>query len=89
MRIQFTQPTKLDGKQLLEELNSGGVVVSELPNVDTEGNFWLDIDVKDEAKATPIIAAHKAMVDTSIAEAKVALLTKLGITAEEAVLLLS
>jgi hypothetical protein len=88
MRIKFTQPAKLDGKQLLAELNAGGVAITELPNVDIEGNFWLVIDAKDEAKATPIIAAHVAVIDTNLVKAKAALLVKLGITAEEAALLL-
>ncbi len=61
MRTQFVQPAKLDGRQLLAELNAGGVVATELPDIDSENNFWLDIDPKDEAKATPIIAAHVAI----------------------------
>jgi len=89
MRTKFIKPTKLDGKQLLAELNAGGVAITELPNVDSEGNFWLDIDAKDEAKAITIIAAHVAVIDTNTAKAKAALLAKLGITADEAALLLA
>jgi hypothetical protein len=88
MRIKFTQPAKLNGKQLIEELNVGGVVTTELPNVDIDGNFWLDVDPLDESKASAIVAAHIAIVNTDFAAAKAALLAKLGITAEEAALLL-
>lgn len=69
MNIKFTQPATLDGKQLIDELNAGGVVCSELPSIDFNGDFWLDIDEADVAKATPIVAAHIAVpyVDPNIA----------------------
>ena len=56
--IQFTKPTNLNGAELLVELNSGGVVVTGLPAIDGNGDFWLDIAEADKAKATPIVAAH-------------------------------
>lgn len=61
MRIQFTKPATLDGLQLQNELASAGVV-ADLPNIDEEGNFWLNMDEADVATATPIIAAHVAIV---------------------------
>ena len=56
--IQFTKPENLNGSELLSELNAGGVVITESPMIDGEGNFWLDIAEADKAKATPIITAH-------------------------------
>lgn len=56
--IQFTKPQNLNGAELLAELNEGGVVITKSPTIDGEGNFWLDIEEADKAKATPIVAAH-------------------------------
>jgi hypothetical protein len=55
---QFTKPANLNGTELLAELNTGGVSITESPVIDGEGNFWLDIAEADKAKATPIVAAH-------------------------------
>jgi hypothetical protein len=88
--IQFTKPTNLNGTELLDELNSVGVSVTGLPVIDDNGNFWLNIAESDVTAATSIVAAHNG---TTIAPdnsaAKAALLEKLGITEEEAKLLLS
>jgi hypothetical protein len=88
--IQFKKPQNLNGTELLAQLNAAGVTISEPPFDDAEGNLWLDIAESDEAKAAPIVAAHNG---TTIAPdnstAKAALLAKLGITADEAKLLLS
>lgn len=56
--IQFTKPANLNGTELLDELNAAGVSITELPVIDGEGNFWLDIAEADKVKATPIVAAH-------------------------------
>ena len=56
--IKFTKPTKLNGVELLDELKAGSVVITELPMIDGNGDFWLDIAEADKAKATPIVAAH-------------------------------
>ena len=89
MNIQFKQPKTLDGKQLIDELAAAGVVAADVPNIDAEGKMWIDIDAKDEAKAISIVDAHVAIpyIDPN-ADAKAALLAKLGITAAEAKLLL-
>jgi hypothetical protein len=90
--IIFIQPIKLNGAELRAELNASGVVISDAPNavsVDASGNLWLEIANKDKAKAEPIVAAHNGTTvapDTSAAKA--ALLARLGITADEAKLLL-
>ena len=87
--IQFTKPTNLNGTELLAELNAGGVSITESAMIDGEGNFWLDIAEADKAKATPIVASHNGTTVTPDKSAKAALLAKLGISADEAKLLLS
>ena len=88
--IQFTKPTNLNGTELLAELNAGGVSITESAMIDGEGNFWLDIAEADKAKATPILAAHNGTIVAPDKSAeKAALLDKLGITDDEAKLLLS
>jgi len=56
--IQFTKPNNLNGRELLEQLNAGGVSITEPPLIDGAGDFWLDIAEADKTKATPIVAAH-------------------------------
>jgi len=56
--IQFTKPQNLNGTELLEQLNAGGVSITQPPQIDGEGNFWLDISDLDETKAAPIVAEH-------------------------------
>ena len=60
MRTQFTQPANLDSLQLVNELAAAGIT-ADLPNIDHDNNFWLNIDEKDIAKATAIIDAHVAI----------------------------
>ena len=60
--IQFAKPTNLNGSELLAELNIGGVTITEPPVLDGLGIFWLDIAEADQAKATPIVAAHNGTV---------------------------
>jgi len=87
--IKLDKPTNLNGAELLAELNAGGVAITEPPMVDGNGGFWLDIADNDKAKATPIVAAHNGTTvapDTSAAKAS--LLARLGITADEAKLLI-
>jgi hypothetical protein len=56
--IKFNKPQNLNGKELLDELLAVGVVVEGLPVDDGAGNLILNIASKDEAKATPVVAAH-------------------------------
>jgi hypothetical protein len=94
--IQFNKPVNLNGEELIVELESAGVSVIpderniKAPFIDGSGNFWLDIAESDTTTATLIVAAHNgttAAPDNSASKA--ALLEKLGITEEEAKLLLS
>jgi hypothetical protein len=56
--IKFDKPVNLEGAQLLAELNAAGVKVSDFPRIDGNGDFWLDVASKDQAKAEAIVAAH-------------------------------
>lgn len=88
--IQFNKPENLNGFELVSELKAQGVKVIEPLVIDGNGDFWIDINQKDQVKATAIVAAHNgtvAPVDNSIA--KTELLARLGITEDEAKLLLS
>ena len=89
--IKFDKPESLNGNQLVDELKQVGIIVNERtsPLIDGNGDFWLDIADKDKTKAEKIIAAHIG-IDQSEAKAaeKQALLDRLGITADEAKLLL-
>ena len=66
--IKFNRPETLDGALLIQELTAAGVKVKPdssgitAPFIDGEGNFYLDIAAKDEAKASGIVAAHKAVL---------------------------
>jgi hypothetical protein len=59
--IKFIQPANLNGTELRQELNAAGVVIADKPSAvksDNEGNLWLDIASKDEAKAKTVVEAH-------------------------------
>lgn len=88
---KFTKPVKYSGKQLLAELNAGGIAIADgdFAMIDGDGNFWLPVKDKDVAKAEAIVAAHVG-IDISIAvEARrQEILDRLGITAEEAAIIL-
>jgi hypothetical protein len=59
--ISFTKPVNLNGTELRDELNAGGAAISynlDAMVIDGNGNLLLEIDQKDVAKATPIVAAH-------------------------------
>jgi len=78
---EFPIPSQLNGEQLKAELNCEAVYVRD--DVLVIGG---DLT---EAQALKGIAAHKPVAPPDNSAAKAALLTKLGITADEAALLLS
>ena len=87
--MQFTKPKNLNGTELLNELRAGGVEVTGWPKLDGDV-FSLDITEADKAKAASIVAAHNGTIVAPDKSAdKAALLARLGITADEAKLLLS
>ena len=87
--IKFNKPENLNGTELLAELNAGQVKITQPPLIDGNGDLWLDIAEKDTTKAATIVAAHNG---TTVAPDKTAarqeILDRLGITADEARLLL-
>ena len=89
---KFTKPAELNGEQLIAELKKAGISIPDgaFPEIDGAGDFWLPVANKDITKAEAVVAAHVG-IDTSSAQeaAKAALLDRLGITADEAKLLLS
>ena len=63
--IKFTKPTNLNGSELLNELALVGIVLdltTQAPKVDGNGNLWLDVADKDEAKAAEVVAAHNGTI---------------------------
>ena len=56
--IKFNKPKNLNGAELLQQLNNNGVEITQPPLIDGNGDFWLDIAVKDEAKAQTVVEAH-------------------------------
>lgn len=56
--IQFDKPAKLNGQQLLNELNAAHVKVDKFPVIEADGTFWLDVKETDKTKAATVIAAH-------------------------------
>lgn len=59
--IKFNKPENLNGAELLDELAAVGIVLDkkeQAPLIDGNGNFWLDIEPADEAKAAEVVAAH-------------------------------
>ena len=89
--IKFNKPENLNGAELVAELKAKNIIVNEQtsPFVDGNGDFWLDIPSKDEEKAKPIVAAHNGTTvapDRSVQ--RQAILDRLGLTADEAKLLL-
>jgi hypothetical protein len=66
--IKFDKPKNLNGEELLAELASGGVLVNDKtsPFIDGNGDFWLDIETADEAKAKSIVAAHNGTMVAAV-----------------------
>jgi len=87
--LKFDKPQNLNGFELLAELKTEGIKVIEPLVIDGNGDFWIDIDQKDQVKAKTIVDAHNGtIVVPDLSATRQALLTKLGITEDEAALLL-
>jgi hypothetical protein len=59
--IKFDKPINLNGAELLDELAAVGIVLdrlTQLPLIDGNGDFWLDVKESDKAKAAQVVAAH-------------------------------
>lgn len=87
--IKFNKPKNLNGTELLNELNAANVSIINPPEIDGNGDLWLDIGKKDEAKAKTIVAAHDGtIVAPDLSAQRQVILDRLNITADEAKLLL-
>lgn len=60
MMKKFDKPTNLNGAELLAELKAAGLKASRIVQCDN----GIEIDVDDEAKAKPIVAAHNGTTIT-------------------------
>lgn len=56
--IKFTKPANLNGAELLNELNEAGIVITESPVIDGNGDFFLDIEQSDVSKAELVLTKH-------------------------------
>lgn len=85
---KYTTPIKLNGTQLRNELRAAGIDISNETGsvVVINNDLFLDIKDQDTIKANAVVLAHQG-IDV-ILSAKDALLQRLGITADEALLLL-
>lgn len=61
--IKFTKPENLNGSELVNELKAAGVNTTDFPTVDGNGDLWLPIATKDEAKAKAVVAAHNGTTE--------------------------
>lgn len=87
--IKFEKPQNLNGSELLAELNAGNVKITEPPFIDGNGDFWLEIESKDKNKATTIVSNHNGtIVVPDKTAARAAILDRLGLTVDEAAILL-
>lgn len=81
---------EVNGEQLLQELIAAGVSIAldNYPKVESN-KLFIDVTADDEAKTAEVWKNHKAENwEIKRAAARQALLDRLGITAEEAQLLL-
>ena len=60
--IKFNKPTNLNGAELIAELKSVGVVVEGYPEIDGNGDLWLNINAADENIANQIVAVHNGNI---------------------------
>jgi hypothetical protein len=79
--LTFPIPAQLNGEQLCKELNAELVYI--------HGDLLYIVGDLTEEQAAAGIAAHKPIMPPDKSAEKAALLAKLGITADEAKLLLS
>ncbi len=60
--IKFDKPINLNGTELVDELESAGITVNDLPYVDGNDDLWLDISDANKTQAEQIVAAHNGTV---------------------------
>lgn len=60
--IKFNKPQNLNGTELVDELTAVGIEIVNLPLIDGNGDFWLDISSSDEEKAKLVVANHNGTI---------------------------
>lgn len=86
--MEFNIPTQLNGVQLQKELKDAGIRLNEYPRL-IDNKLVLDISQSDETNARQIVDSHIGIDDSLIkATQRQAILNRLGITEEEARILL-
>jgi hypothetical protein len=90
--IKFNNINFTDGKQLLEDLAQAGVILNietQAPLIDSDGFLCLDVEENQREIVQSVLDSHVPK-DTQVEKqtARQALLDKLGITEDEAKLLL-
>ena len=87
--IKFDKPAELNGLQLIDELKAANIKINDYPLIDENGEFWLDITKKDEAKTEEIVNAHVGIDRTEELKIKrQEILDRIGLTDHELKLLL-
>lgn len=59
--LKFTKPENLNGYELRDELKKVGVKISDNLSsviVESDGYLYLDIEQKDQSKATLVVQSH-------------------------------
>ena len=83
----FTKPQNLNGAELISELNAAGIAVIEINDL---ANGQIAFETNNETTAAEIVANHNGtIIPVDLSAKRKAILEKLGITEEEAKLLLS
>lgn len=78
----FTIPTKLNGKQLKQEIEKKGIAINDFPTI-KDNQLFLDIDEKDYEKVQIIVSSHKGQDEIDHKISAIAKLAALGLTEEE------
>jgi len=83
----FTKPEFFNGAELIAELKTANVNINGRPEIDGNGILWLD--VTDEVKTQEVLNNHNGtVIAPDLSTARQTLLTRLGITEQEARILL-
>lgn len=82
--IQFNLPTEFNGATFLNELKNAGIDIDGLPMVD-DGKLYLKVDKNLEIRIAALLKKHDG---SDLPDPRTAILERLGITADEAALLL-
>jgi hypothetical protein len=83
----FIKPEFFNGTELIAELKTANVNINGKPEIDGNGILWLD--VTDEVKTQEVLKNHNGtVIAPDLSTSRQAILDRLGLTAEEAQLLL-